>query len=131
MAVRIPLELPREAPGFDRIVVLGLRFSSGPDENAALVRRLLEAQRFSRGLSLIPQGTPTNNTDGAKSGLATGDQSIEEGFALERDPETLTPRPTTSGKPTASVSPKRSASRSTWSALFRLPAAWTPRRRSP
>jgi len=91
MAVRIPLELPREAPGFDRIVVLGLRFSSGPDENAALVRRLLEAQRFSRGLSLIPQGTPTNNTDGAKSGLATGDQSIEEGFALERDPETLTP----------------------------------------
>ncbi|HEY3210693.1 MAG TPA: hypothetical protein VGL18_13055 [Actinomycetota bacterium] len=93
MGLLIPLELPREANGFDRIVVLGIRFSSGPHTNAALVARLIEAQRFSRGIGLAPQGTPTNNTDAARSGLTTAAESIDETFALEVDPGSLTAQP--------------------------------------
>jgi hypothetical protein len=92
MALRIPLELPREANGFERIVVIGMRLSSGPDQNAALIARLIEAHRFSQGIAVVPQGTPTNNTDDARSGLATASESIDETFALENDPNALVPQ---------------------------------------
>jgi len=88
MALRIPL-LPQEANGFSRILVLGLRLSSSPADNAALVERVFEAQRYSRGMSVVPQGTPTNNTDEAKSGLTTPSESIDESLALELDPTKL------------------------------------------
>jgi hypothetical protein len=85
MALQIPL-LPYEVNGFSRILVLGLRLSSSPADNTALVERTLQAQRFSRGLSVVPQGTPTNNTDEATSGLTTPSESIDESLALELDP---------------------------------------------
>ena len=50
---------------------------------------MFEAQRFSRGMSIVPQGTPTNNTDEARSGLTTPSESIDESLALELDPATL------------------------------------------
>ncbi len=92
MALRIPLELPREAAGFERIVVIGIRLSSGPDQNAALIGRLIEAHRFSQGIALVPQGTPTNNTDDARSGLTTAAESVDQTFALENDPNALLPQ---------------------------------------
>jgi hypothetical protein len=92
MALRIPMELPREANGFERIVVVGMRLSSGPAQNAALIARLIEAHRFSQGIAVVPQGTPTNNTDDARSGLTTASESIDETFALENDPNALVPQ---------------------------------------
>jgi hypothetical protein len=89
MALEIPLQLPREANGFDRIIVIGLRLSSAPADSAALVARLIEAQRYSRGVAIVPQGTPTNNTDDAQSGLSTASESIDETLALELDPNAL------------------------------------------
>ena len=91
MALTIPLDMPREGQGFDRILVLGLRLSSGPADNAARVARLLDAHRYSRGVSLVPQGTPSNNTDGAQSGLTTPDESIEQSFTLQNGPDPLPP----------------------------------------
>jgi len=89
MALSIVLELPREVNGFDRILVLGLRLSSSPEDNAARVARLFEAQRYSRGVSIVPQGTPTNNTDSAQSGLTTAEQAIDQSFALETGPDPI------------------------------------------
>jgi hypothetical protein len=42
-------------------------------------------------MSIVPQGTPSNNTDDAQSGLATPAEGVDETFALEHDP---TPYPT-------------------------------------
>lgn len=89
MALRIPLVLPKEANGFSRILVLGMRLASSPAEGAASVERTFEAHRYSRGMSIVPQGTPTNNTDDARSGLPTPSDSIEETLSLERDPTAL------------------------------------------
>lgn len=90
LALRIPLELPRESAGFDRILVLGMRFATGPEDNAELVSGLLDAHRFSDGVSLPAQGTPTNNSD-ERSGLATADESVEEIFLLEHESSPLLP----------------------------------------
>jgi hypothetical protein len=82
MALTIPLE-PGERSGFSRIVVLGLRLSSSAADATAALARMVEAHRFSGGVSLVPQGTPTNNTDEARSGLATASQSVDLTLALE------------------------------------------------
>ncbi|MFJ9460721.1 hypothetical protein ACIRST_37325 [Kitasatospora sp. NPDC101447] len=56
--------------GLDRLVVLGLRRRSTPDQSAAdLTAQLTRQLRSPAGLSLLPQGTPTNNTAQAPAGL--------------------------------------------------------------
>ncbi|MFD7449643.1 hypothetical protein [Kitasatospora sp. NPDC059827] len=69
MGFRIPLTADL-AGGLDRLVVLGLRRQSTPDQSAADLTALLTRQlRSPAGLSLLPQGTPTNNTTQAPAGL--------------------------------------------------------------
>lgn len=84
MGVRIPLEEPHASQGFDRVLVLGLRLSSSAEENQALLETLLENHRYApNGMSLVPQGTPTNNTGNGDSGFSSLGPSAEESFALE------------------------------------------------
>jgi len=84
MGVRIPLEEPHASQGFDQVLVLGLRLSSDARENQALVEALLENHRYAYdGMSLVPQGTPTNNTGSAGSGFSSMDAGAEESFAVE------------------------------------------------
>ena len=89
MALEIPLDLPREANGFDRVVVIGLRLSSEPADAAARIERMFEAHRYSRGMSIVPQGAPTNNTDAARSSLVTAAESIDQTLSLELDANAL------------------------------------------
>ena len=50
--------------GFDRLLVLGLQLSATDADGAAALEELLHHHATGRaGLSLIPQGTPTHNTD--------------------------------------------------------------------
>ena len=66
MAMRVPLEEPFTTDGFDRILAIGLRLSSDEGENQGLLEELLENHHFAPdGMSLLPQGTPTNNTEGS------------------------------------------------------------------
>lgn len=74
MGIRVPLTGFER--GFDQVLVLGLQAGSDPDASAAELAKLLEQHRLSRpGFGIVPQGTPTNNTDGAASGLARGDDA--------------------------------------------------------
>ncbi|HMI82545.1 MAG TPA: hypothetical protein VK550_00560 [Polyangiaceae bacterium] len=62
MALRIDLNAtPAAVDGFDRLIVFGIREG---DARIAL-EELLEAQRYSRGLELAPQGMPTNRGESA------------------------------------------------------------------
>ncbi|TDD89279.1 hypothetical protein [Actinomadura rubrisoli] len=68
MGLRIPL-----LDGFrcrvDRLIVLGLREqATAEDSAAAFGRLLLDHHRSPGGFSLVPQGTPTNNTEQAPAG---------------------------------------------------------------
>ncbi len=82
MAMRIPLEPGLADSGFDRVFVLGLRLGSTPDEAKAEMEELIEHHLSGRsGFSIIPQGTPTNNTDDCPSGFSRTDDP-EESFPV-------------------------------------------------
>jgi hypothetical protein len=88
MGLRIPLsadEADEATGGFDRILVLGVRLSSPIAETSQALARLVESHRYSRGLSIVPQGSPTNNTDDAASGRPTTADDVDETYALEHD----------------------------------------------
>ena len=69
MAVVVDLEVHDYHRGFDRVVVLGARIGTDADEGAELLEELFRDHHRSRGgLALLPQGTPTNNTDDVDSG---------------------------------------------------------------
>ena len=87
MGIRVALTDEDWVLGFDRVLVFGARWSSPVSESSALVAKLFENHRYSRGLSIVPQGAPTNNTEEAVSGRTTAAEDIEETYALEHDPK--------------------------------------------
>lgn len=85
MGVRIDLEPPFDTRGLSRVIVLGLRLSADEKECQALAEELFENHTFAPdGLSLVPQGTPTNNTERQGSGFSTSDPGAEASFENER-----------------------------------------------
>ncbi|KIF04345.1 hypothetical protein PL81_19240, partial [Streptomyces sp. RSD-27] len=63
MGLRIGLD-ERSKGGLDRLLVLGLRRREGPEASAEALAGLITRQlRSPAGFALVPQGTPTNNTE--------------------------------------------------------------------
>ena len=63
----IEVQLPAGTQVLDRIVVVGVRGSVSESENAADFADLLLSHRYSDGFGVLAQGTPTNNTEAARS----------------------------------------------------------------
>ena len=92
MGIRIDLTDEFRA-GLDRLVVLGLREGATPEQSATAFGGLLTAQlRSPAGLSMLPQGTPTNNSEqapagppGGKSAEAESARATVAGFAAAAD----------------------------------------------
>ncbi|WP_373356625.1 hypothetical protein [Pseudoroseicyclus sp. CXY001] len=59
------------AGGFDELVVLGIppEPKEGPPQDGAAFAAHLQALAWSRGAGFLPQGTPTNNTEDARTGF--------------------------------------------------------------
>jgi hypothetical protein len=71
MGTRIDLNSVEIENGFDRIFVLGLRTSADEKSGQGLLETLLTNHYYSRnGCGLIPQGTPTNNSEEEASGYS-------------------------------------------------------------
>lgn len=74
MAFRIDLTLAQAESGFDKIIVLGVRVSDDAARGRKNLEQLITHHLHSRpGLSIVPQGTPTNNTEKGGSGFRFGD----------------------------------------------------------
>ena len=96
MALRVDLDAQQAAAGFDRLVALGVRLADSPAEGRGNLELLLEHHLYSRpGLEILPQGTPTNNTEKAGAGYSFRDDSDASfgvffrqtpQYALEDDP---------------------------------------------
>lgn len=78
MAVRVDLSdlsAAAYAQGFARLVVLGVRTDAaapaGQPTGHAVVQQLLSEHYYTSGLQLVPQGTPTNNTDAVAAGYSS------------------------------------------------------------
>lgn len=78
MGIRVPLSPMEQQAGFTRLIVAGVKTSADKEEGKELVEDLVENHHYTKtGLSIVPQGTPTNNTDDAPAGH-TEDTSTEE-----------------------------------------------------
>ncbi|MVM29219.1 hypothetical protein GO755_04180 [Spirosoma sp. HMF4905] len=87
MAVKIGLDAPWFQQGFDRLVVLGVRFSTDAHQNQTLLEELVLNHNYStEGLSILPQGTPTNNTDKASSGYSSATSADRQREVEENKP---------------------------------------------
>lgn len=95
LGFRVKLTATQASQGFSRLYVLGVRVAATPDESRAALETLLTHHHHSRtGLSLLPQGSPTNNTDGQAAGFTRGDDAdatydvwLGAGSRLEDHPE--------------------------------------------
>jgi hypothetical protein len=72
----VTLNLARRMP-IARVIALGVRFSLAPADAASALEQLFSDHRFTRGIDILRQGSPTNNTDGAASAFTT-DLSADE-----------------------------------------------------
>jgi hypothetical protein len=90
MGARITLTASEASRGFDEVLVLGVRSGSATDTRT-LVEKLLDNHHFGeQGLSLVPVGTPTNNTESSPSGHRRDDDA-DATYPIERGPDLYTP----------------------------------------
>lgn len=66
MAVTVQLPIPGRT--VRKLVVYGVRAALARAEGAARLERLIRSHRFTDGAEFVAQGTPTNNTDTARTG---------------------------------------------------------------
>ncbi|MCC7208562.1 MAG: hypothetical protein IT323_14740, partial [Anaerolineae bacterium] len=93
MGLKIPLTPAQARAGFDRVLCLGIRFADDAREGAATLESLLDAHHYASGFALVPQGTPTNNTEDAPSGVAREDADADTSFDVEQGAPLFTPLP--------------------------------------
>jgi hypothetical protein len=86
MALTIPLSAAEAAAGFDRVTVIGVKTSVRSDAGSVLMEKLLDAHHYTRGLAVVPQGSPTNNTEDAPTPVSRAAADPNDTFHLERDP---------------------------------------------
>lgn len=71
-----------EKNGFQRLIVLGVKLGSDSRKGKQQLEELFDRHYFSKkGFTLLPQGTPTNNTGSADSGY-TGKEDPDKTFDL-------------------------------------------------
>lgn len=74
LGIRIDISPAQASEGFDRVYAVGVRVLADPKQSADELTLLLRDHRFSgSGFSFVPQGTPTNNTEGHDSGHSSID----------------------------------------------------------
>jgi hypothetical protein len=81
LLVRVPL--PAGTTRIDRLVVLGVLGSLDAATASTRLADLLANHHYSRGLEVLPVGTPTNNTAAERSGFASADDPLVS-FGVER-----------------------------------------------
>lgn len=87
MAARIDITPGQFERGFKRILVVGVKSTLPIDKSQDRVEQLLNNHRFTDGLSILKQGSNTNNTDEEYSGF----QSVEFGNKVTYQTERLDP----------------------------------------
>jgi hypothetical protein len=76
LGLKVPLTPQQAVSGFERIFVVGVRLSANAEKNATDLEELFKHHLFSRsGFAIVPQGTPTNNTEEAASAYSKTDDA--------------------------------------------------------
>jgi hypothetical protein len=67
VGMAITVALPRPDQSVRRVLVYGVRSALDRQTGAARIERLIRSHRYTDGAEFLAQGTPTNNTDSARS----------------------------------------------------------------
>ena len=103
MAFTIPLNATQAkvgTGGFDRIIVFGVKSSLDQNETSTMLEALFDSHHYTRGLAMVGQGTPTNNTEDNPTPLPIDDPDGAVSYNVER---ATPPTQTTSNQITSSV----------------------------
>jgi hypothetical protein len=84
MAIDIPLTGDDLTLGFDRLVVFGVKTSMAPEDAVDFIGDMFDGHHYTRGLDLVPQGTPTNNVPGRTTPFTMEEPTGQESFTIER-----------------------------------------------
>ena len=99
MGFRIPLSTDEARNGFDKIVVLGVYLSANETDSAQVLEDLIDNHHYSpKGFSLVPNGTPTNNTERNGSGYTDNDDFNDVSYFVETGQPLFQPTDSTDGK---------------------------------
>lgn len=110
VGMAVTVDLPKPGQTIRKLVVYGVRAALDPAQGAARLEQLVRSHRFTDGAEFVAQGTPTNNTDSARtdwskrtppgppslagaSSLAEGANGAVTARALGIDPELLATLP--------------------------------------
>jgi hypothetical protein len=78
MGFRVNLTARQAAQGFDRLYVLGIRVTTDAERGHRDLEALIRDQsRSQAGIAIVPQGTPTNNTEQGSSGWSRAQEADE------------------------------------------------------
>ena len=78
--------------GFDQLLVIGLKSSADEADGKALLEELLDNHHYSKkGLAIVRQGTPTNNTDERDAGFSSVDPLQNASYFTETGTPQFTP----------------------------------------
>ena len=92
MGFRVRLTEEEARNGFAKVFVLGVFLSAGAQDSAVLLEELIDSHQFSpKGFSLVPQGTPTNNTERNGTGYSDNDPYDDLAFFTATDPPAFNP----------------------------------------
>ncbi len=84
MAIRIPRsQLPAR---LSTLLVIGVRHDRKPVAEATVLFEVFDGHRFTRGLDVVPQGTPTNNSDAGRSGFSLDRPDLDRLFDIADRP---------------------------------------------
>jgi hypothetical protein len=85
MGIRAKLAREDATAGLDFVLVMGIKGSlDGTTGWAPRLAELFNAHHYTDGLSFVPQGTPSNNTQDAPSGFSSKDPGHEASYLAER-----------------------------------------------
>ncbi|MGJ3250810.1 MAG: hypothetical protein ACFE0J_06730 [Elainellaceae cyanobacterium] len=93
MGFRVNLSPTDRRLGFDQLLVLGVRLSADAAAGQEMLETLFQHHETGNsGFSLVPQGTPTNNTEGAGSGFSEREDADDTyDLVFKADPLTHDP----------------------------------------
>ena len=87
MGFKVDISEAIHRDGLQRLFVIGVKLSASESDAKAALEELLAHHHFGdSGLSILPQGIPTNNTEDSKSGYAATEDADEAYEHYHQDP---------------------------------------------
>src|SRR6185503_6294521 len=84
MGFVVPLDAIDAHSGFDQLLVLGIKLSANESDGQKLLEDLIDNHHYSaKGLSLVKQGSATNNTDDEESHFSSSDPLHDVSYFVE------------------------------------------------